>query len=261
MRIECPNCNQRLKIDDSRAGAVATCPACQRKMRIPEVTTDDESTRPLSQTVERQTVEPSPNDDKPAPPKRRRKPIEEDAFLSDLDDSEDHEETDDDEEEWKPTRKRKKKGSQIAWGRVLGGGLMAMVRYTLAAFGLLVVMFITFAIAIHLPGVVMGVGLLVYLIGYLWIIIVPFDDGALTGLLCLFLPFYGLYYLIKNWDKMKDPFLVTSAGLLLIFVGSCAGGGMKPRPRGQRAIPQWQNVSPTRTEVALATDASQPQVG
>ena len=191
----------------------------------------------------------------PPPPKRRRRPVEEDEYLSDIED--DFEE----EEERIPTRKRKKKGSQIAWGRVLGGGLKAVVRYTLAAIGLLVVTVITFAIAVHWPLAIVVPGLLLYVVGHLWLIIVPFEDGVLEGLLCLFLPFYVLYYLVKNFDKMKEPFIVTLVGWVILVIGFCAGGGMKPSPRGQRAIPQWQSEFLIRSEVAVSTEALPPNVG
>jgi len=35
IRFSCPNCSKKLAVDDSKAGAVGTCPACRHKIKIP----------------------------------------------------------------------------------------------------------------------------------------------------------------------------------------------------------------------------------
>jgi hypothetical protein len=35
IRFSCPNCGKNLAVDDSKAGAVGTCPACRQKIKVP----------------------------------------------------------------------------------------------------------------------------------------------------------------------------------------------------------------------------------
>ncbi len=36
MHFECPNCHQRLEIENDRAGELLPCPACERSIRVPK---------------------------------------------------------------------------------------------------------------------------------------------------------------------------------------------------------------------------------
>lgn len=47
----------------------------------------------------------------------------------------------------------------------------------------------------------------------IWQIIIPFQESAEQGLLCLFIPFYGFYYLISRWDRCWPA---------LLLYGGCA---------------------------------------
>ena len=51
-----------------------------------------------------------------------------------------------------------------------------------------------------------------------------FLDSAAQGLLCLVIPFYGLYYLISHFEDCKQAFFLQLIGLGIAMVGSCAGG-------------------------------------
>ena len=46
------------------------------------------------------------------------------------------------------------------------------------------------------------------LLGTVVFFIVPFLESAAQGLLCIFVPFYSLYYLITRWESMKRPFVL-----------------------------------------------------
>ena len=55
-------------------------------------------------------------------------------------------------------------------------------------------------------------------VGTTGLIVVPFGESAACGLMNLFLPFYGLYYLVTRWDAMRPWFLTNLAGTgVLIF--------------------------------------------
>lgn len=80
-----------------------------------------------------------------------------------------------------------------------------------------------------------------YLIGGIGMLVTPFRESVACGLMYLFLPFYGLYYLVSRWDAMKRWFLTSLAGLAMaIFMGVCipmmahrpAGGPGQPNPGG-----------------------------
>ena len=68
----------------------------------------------------------------------------------------------------------------------------------------------------------LGVG--IYLVGLIWIIIIPFRESAKYGLLCLFMPFYFLYYLVSRWGEMRRPLILIIVGLVAAFLGSMVAG-------------------------------------
>src|SRR5262249_53798329 len=70
------------------------------------------------------------------------------------------------------------------------------------------------------PAVVLPVclGLLLYVGGQIWFIIVAFKDDVMQGLLCWFIPLYAFYYLVVNWDEEKWPFFTTLAGFSLFLL-------------------------------------------
>ena len=49
--------------------------------------------------------------------------------------------------------------------------------------------------------------LILWLYGFLGMLVLPFQESAACGLMCMFVPFYALYYLITRWDTMRGPFL------------------------------------------------------
>src|SRR5207244_2783805 len=53
-----------------------------------------------------------------------------------------------------------------------------------------------------------------------WHLIIAFQEGPMCGLLCLFVPFYSLYYLITRWDETQRPFFLNLAGAFLLIAGA-----------------------------------------
>lgn len=64
------------------------------------------------------------------------------------------------------------------------------------------------------------VGIIIGIIGGIWMLIEQFKTGILWGLGCLFLPFVSLIWLILHWEEGAKPFAITLAGAVLIVVGS-----------------------------------------
>ena len=87
-------------------------------------------------------------------------------------------------------------------------------------------------------------GWLIAFAGGIWFLVVAFQDDAIQGILCLFVPFYSLIYLITHFEEVKKPFLVQVVGTALALGGLCAGGirgasqaGGSYRPRVQIQAP------------------------
>lgn len=54
--------------------------------------------------------------------------------------------------------------------------------------------------------------------GGIWMILKVFKDSTKAGLARLFIPFYGIGYLIDHWNEMKKPFYVWLTGAVGIAV-------------------------------------------
>jgi hypothetical protein len=50
------------------------------------------------------------------------------------------------------------------------------------------------------------------------LIVVPFRESYLCGVMNLFLPFYGLYYLVSRWDVMRGVFFACIAAVGIVIV-------------------------------------------
>ena len=68
----------------------------------------------------------------------------------------------------------------------------------------------------------LGVG--IYLVGLIWMFVIPFRESAKYGLLTLFMPLYFLYYLVSRWDRMRRPLILIIVGLVGAFLGSMMAG-------------------------------------
>ncbi len=68
------------------------------------------------------------------------------------------------------------------------------------------------------------VGVIVALIGGIWILVLAFQESALWGLGCLFVPFVTLIFVIMHWDKAGKPFLINLGGAAVMALGVVTGG-------------------------------------
>ena len=61
------------------------------------------------------------------------------------------------------------------------------------------------------------IGVLLAVIGNLWIVVLAFRTGLLWGLGCLFVPLVGLVYCALNFRETWKPLVVAMIGLALFF--------------------------------------------
>jgi hypothetical protein len=78
----------------------------------------------------------------------------------------------------------------------------------------------------------LALGGLMSMVGGIWLLIVAFSEDTTTGLLCLFVPFYSIYFILTEFDLCKKPVMVYGLGLLLTFGAVCAAG---PGPGGYKS--------------------------
>ena len=72
-------------------------------------------------------------------------------------------------------------------------------------------------------------GAVVAAIGGVLILITAFRESTSQGLLCLFVPFYQIYYVIKRWRDTKKAFIIVLVGSVILAVGIVpAFSGLKP---------------------------------
>jgi WD40 repeat protein len=146
---------------------------------------------------------------------------------------------------------------------------------------LLLASFLSHSVAMVFSILVLLAGIVVYLGGGLWMLITPFRESAVCGLLYLFLPFYPLYYLVSRWEDMKRPFLCAIGGFGILLTGVLAlvgfngfhgrggdGNGLDGRPpasdpladgsRGDLPAPAFPPPVPVPAPSPFPTPGSSP---
>ncbi len=68
-------------------------------------------------------------------------------------------------------------------------------------------------------------GLIIALIGGIWIIVLAFQESIWWGLGCIFVPFVSLIFAIMHWNIAAKPFLISLAGGILYGIGIAMAGG------------------------------------
>jgi hypothetical protein len=166
-----------------------------------------------------------------------------------LRDDEEHEE-DEEEPRPRPMRKRKKKRRGRRSGAAGGMGGTFIALGIVAAVCLVMVV-----VAIFVPVlavVPIGLGWLISLAGGIWFLVCAFQDDLTQGLLCLFIPFYSLIYLISHFEEVKKPFFVQVIGVVLLMGGSCAGGFGAAKQEKKTYNPRVQLQAPWAMRRALS---------
>jgi hypothetical protein len=71
----------------------------------------------------------------------------------------------------------------------------------------------------HVAWAMLALGLLVYCGGKIAIILNAAEEGMLQGLFCL-MPFYTPWYFLAHWRQVLRPFMMASAGVILVLTGA-----------------------------------------
>ncbi len=206
--VRCPRCSAPSRIMPEWRGMTLECPSCKSRFTVPAAsapalprdeepqfhTEDADESAPSFFTEDEHDGTALPLRDEPvpaAPPKRKKKKSHS-SFGN-----------------WSPGS-----AATTKIGAVVGAG-------ALVAFG-----------AVDPLGwlIVVVLGSLAYVVGAIWLLVVAFAESVLCGLMCLFVPFYGLYYLMSRWEDTKKPFLIAFSGWLI------ATGVTAVNPAGREAL-------------------------
>jgi hypothetical protein len=103
--------------------------------------------------------------------------------------------------------------------------------------------------------------LILWLYAVLGMLVLPWQESAACGLMCMFVPFYALYYLITRWDTMKGPFLSGLAAYGIVMVAAIGLPAVNAaRMAAQRAAAREQFAQPVEAvdddAPAVAEDAA-----
>jgi hypothetical protein len=74
-------------------------------------------------------------------------------------------------------------------------------------------------------GILTGVGGLIFVIGWIWILVIAFQNGdVIWGILSLLCGLVGLIYAIQHFEQAKIPLGLLAGGIVLNIVGAAMGG-------------------------------------
>ena len=229
IRLICPGCEKTLKVNETQAGKIITCPACKTRFQVPQPELDEHPPPKPSRRVTAAAVDEEEAEEKP---RRKRHDKEEDDEDKPRRSRRDEEE--DEEPRPRPRAKKKKKKLRSRQG---GGfaewGLITQVLVISAA-----IWAISFALGFVWPPlmfVALGVGAILTIVGGIMFLIVVIQDDIIQVILCFFVPFYSLFYLITHFDECKQAFFIQMAGIGFLTLSMCAGVGAiavmgKPEP-------------------------------
>ncbi len=206
----CPGCQQSFTVDNSRANSIGTCPKCSSRFYVPESPDAPAPPPPLP-------VRKSPTPAEPVTLKRHRYEDDEPRRNSRkrTDDWDDDEE--DDEEDDEPVRRTKRRRKKKKSHGIFEDG-NSFSTFLLGYVGISILLI---AVSSAIPQVIFLPLVIGWLVGTgagIWFTVLTFQDSLEAGLLCLFLPFYALYYLITNFDYVSKSFYLSLISSLMMFV-------------------------------------------
>lgn len=71
-------------------------------------------------------------------------------------------------------------------------------------------------------------GLVVALIGGIWLLVAAFQESVVWGLLTLLIGPAGIVFAIMHWDKAGKPLMLNIGGLVLMFAGAALSAPPPP---------------------------------
>ncbi len=252
IRLQCPGCRKNLGVKDELAGRLVACPQCKAKIRVPQPEPEVEELEEVEDEVpESITTAPRPGR-RPPPAKTRPRDDDEDEEESreavrrsrrPRDDEED-EEGEEEEEEPRPRPARKRNKKRRARRSGSGGGMGGLLIAVGVGAGVCILMIVVSFFVPFLALIPMVLGWLMAFAGGVWVLVVAFQDDVMQGLLCMFVPFYGLIYIITHFEETKKPLLLEVVGTVLAIVGGCVGGFGGARAASGPYNPRMQIQTP-----------------
>ncbi len=229
--INCPKCRKRYELDGALAGKKSRCKNCGEVFSIPvprgRPVEAAPTSRPAAPPAPRPAAPPAPAvpsywesvlDDEPASLKSSRPAPA--PFV--------------DEDLPPPPRtvypkststyRRSKRSSDVNVGPIIGGFLGLSVLGFIGIQIWIAVNGYTFQQSFELGrifGMIFSCGCVgMSLWGYIWIVSLAFQENSMQGVLCMFVPFYFIYYAVTHWEESNGPFAlgITGIGLILSIV-------------------------------------------
>jgi hypothetical protein len=235
IRVRCPHCRELLELD--RPAPVFLCPACNNTCRLPAsvavparqeeeildvVAADEEPRRPRRG----EAITAEAPDERRRPRGRRDEEDEgEDVDLEVVEDGDD-----------RRRRKRRKRRRRRSGGG--GGGIdLDWVSFPLILMIVLGFPALIFSVLIFLVNPLAALASLFMFGGGIWFMVIVAEDGFVTLLLCMFVPFYSLYYTFTNFERVAIPFLLQTIGSIgfMVAMGAQARRG-GPRMESPSAV-------------------------
>jgi hypothetical protein len=226
IRLQCPKCEKKLGVDDSKAGGVGVCPECGQKFRIPGKPPPSNKPNPNKGAApRRQATAPAKQAAaKPAAPPSRPKEAweEEDSSPYEVKGVEERGEDAvkveygiDKDYEKKVARKQKEDEKQEFRAFL---GLMAIM---------IVIGIVLNCLWLIMPELIwapIGIGFLIMITGTIMLLVQAFKQDVLSFLLMFFVPFYDIYFTVMHWQDARNAFALRWIGLIIYFAGFLLGG-------------------------------------
>jgi hypothetical protein len=208
IRFVCPHCDKRLSVTDDKAGKVGVCPGCKGRIQLPDVEPEGAVEDGVEEVEEKAAASPIRRKEDFAPTRRPPPPRADDEDDDDLDD--------------RPARRRKKRRrrkSSSGLSAMFGGvdpTLIIVIGAVVVGALSLIPAFIAPALSI-IPFLV-GLGLM--LTGYVWVVVIAFQESAGTGVFAFICGIYWLIYAITNFSETKVPLAIWLVGFVVRIVGA-----------------------------------------
>jgi len=229
MRFHCPHCQQVLEVVEPTETFL--CPACELWCRIPipdEFELNREDVREIAPPRGERPYEPTLKPSEPSPhvrPETISERRSEELPLRLRDETDPIEKVvfdvvEDDAERRPKRRRRRRRRSGQGFDLDYWISPALILLFLLVPAGLFVVVLSFF---LH-PGA--GFGAIFMVGGGIWFTFIAAEDGMVTALLVLFVPFYAWYFAFVNFERVALPFVLHCVGAI-VFTVSLAVAAMR----------------------------------
>jgi hypothetical protein len=236
IRVQCPKCDKKLALDDSKAGGVGACPACGQRFRVPGTRSQTPDTPnadkvrasgPSRQADAKKSVtakqRPAAKQTAPQqPPARSKEPWEEEDSspyaVREEPESDNRPKVEygiDKDYEKKVERKQQEEEQKETRGFI---GLIFVLIF------LWILMGVMPFIMTELMWVTIGLGQILSFTGGVMLLVAAFRESLGQGLLVLFVPFYHIYFAIMHWKDTRNALVIMYIGSFINITGLIIGG-------------------------------------